>query len=63
MEKKKIINIAYWIMIAVVIATCIVVIFYLTGNAKQCIADPLKYYEGKVGAMCYCMNENAFKLP
>jgi len=54
--KKKLMNLAYWSMIVLVILTCCYVVFYLSGNAHQCLADPLKYYQEKIGQTCYCMN-------
>jgi len=53
---RKIADLIYWIMIIVVISFCIFLYFYLTGEAKQCVADPLKYYEVGTNQMCYCMN-------
>lgn len=55
MEKQRLMTLAYWIMIAFVIATCICVIFYLKSNASQCLADPLKYYSDKIGDECFCI--------
>jgi hypothetical protein len=55
-KKKRLMNWAYWIMIVIVIATCIFCYIYLTGNSHQCLADPLKYYQEKIGQTCYCMN-------
>lgn len=57
MEKQQIVNLAYWIMIAVVIVTCIFVIFYLKSNSSQCLADPLKFYSEKIGQQCFCMDK------
>lgn len=55
---KKLMTLAYWIMILFVIATCIFIYFYLTSNANQCLADPLNYYSEKMDIECYCMNKN-----
>jgi len=55
MEKKQLMDLAYWIMIVLVIATCIFVILYLRSNANQCLTDPLKYYSNKIGEECFCV--------
>lgn len=56
-KRQKIINLAYWIMIAVVIVTCCFVIYYITSNAHSCLADPLKFYSSKIQQECYCMSK------
>lgn len=60
MEKRQLMTIAYWIMIIVVVITCIFVYFYLSGNAKQCVADPIVYYQTKTQAQCFCSKLNYF---
>ena len=54
MNKKTLINVAYWGMILVVIATCIFIVIYLKGNGKECVADPLNYYMSKSAVKCFC---------
>lgn len=56
MERQKLMTLAYWIMIAFVVVTCICVIWYLMSNAHSCLADPVTYYEEKMHDECYCMN-------
>jgi len=58
-EKKKMSgkDFAYWVMLVFVIITCCVVIYYLSGDARQCLADPLKYYSDRIGQQCYCMQK------
>jgi hypothetical protein len=53
-------NIAYWIMIIVVVAFCLFLYFYLTSEAKQCVADPISYYQAVTNQMCYCNNGTGF---
>ena len=63
MEKRTIYSIAYWIMIIAVISTCIFIYFYLQGNGRECLAEPLKYYEKVMDTSCYCMNDlNPFRI-
>lgn len=54
-DKQKLMTWAYWILILVVIATCIFVVLYLKSNAHQCLADPIKYYSDKIGQECFCV--------
>jgi len=61
MDKKQIMNYAYWIMIIVVILTCFFVVFYLQTNATACLSDPISYYSNKTNQMCFCM-ENMWGL-
>jgi hypothetical protein len=46
----------YYILIFVVIVTCIFVVYYLMSNSNQCLADPITYYQAKTGAECFCYN-------
>ena len=57
MDKKLLFNLAYWILIVVVIGTCFYVVFYLRSNGKQCLADPLEFYAKKMGTQCFCMDK------
>lgn len=58
MEKHKVFSILYVAMIIALILFMIWVVIFLQGNAKQCLANPMKYYEAKNnGVYCYCMNE------
>ncbi|HUW43447.1 MAG TPA: hypothetical protein VMV95_00585 [Bacillota bacterium] len=56
MNKKTLINVAYWGMILVVIATCIFLVIYLQSSGKECVADPLRFYTKKMGTECFCVN-------
>ena len=57
-NKKLLFNLAYWIMIIVVIVTCFIVISYLKGNANECLSDPIRFYSEKIGEQCtvFCGN-------
>jgi hypothetical protein len=57
MNKAQWMTLAYWIMIAVVIVTCIFILKYLSGNAHQCLADPMAFYQNKTGLYCYCIEK------
>lgn len=61
MEKRQIVTLAYWIMIVFVIATCIFFYFYLSGSTHQCLTDPLKFYQDKVGTTCFCVDQVPIK--
>lgn len=53
MENK---DLAYYLMILFVIFACGFVIYYISSNASQCLADPLKFYSDKIGTQCYCFD-------
>jgi len=53
-QKQKLFTAMYVLMILLVIATCIFIYFYLTGNASECLMDPIQYFSEKSGQMCYC---------
>jgi len=53
-QKQKLFTIMYIVMIVVVIATCIGLYTYLTGESASCLADPIQYYSERSGEMCYC---------
>ena len=55
MDKQKAMTLAYWIMIVVVVITCLILVNYMISNSHQCIADPLKYYSERIGQECYCI--------
>ena len=56
LTKKQIFDILYVVLILVVIGFCIFLYFYLTSDAKQCLAEPLKYYQAKTNSQCVCYN-------
>jgi hypothetical protein len=56
LTKKQIFDILYVVLIIVVIAFCIFLYFYLTSQGKQCLAEPLKYYQAKTNTQCMCWN-------
>lgn len=43
MKKETIKNLAFWIMIGVVIFLCIFISFYIQSEGYECIKDPLVY--------------------
>jgi len=47
-------------MIIVVIAFCFFLYFYLTGQSRQCLADPIEFYQKAMDLQCYCTNGNGF---
>ncbi len=53
-EKQKLFTIMYIVMIIVVIATCIGLYIYLTGEGTACLKDPIQYYSNQTNQMCYC---------
>lgn len=53
-DKKKLFTAMYVVMIVVVIATCIGIYVYLTGEGTACLKDPIQYYSNITNQMCYC---------
>jgi len=53
-QKKKLFTTMYVVMIIVVIATCIGIYFYLTGEGTSCLMDPIQYFSEKTNQLCYC---------
>lgn len=53
-QKQKLFTILYVVLIIVVIATCIFLAVYLSGNSASCLKDPIQYYSERAGEMCYC---------
>ena len=56
MNKKVFCNIAYWVMIIVVILTCLFLVIYLRSNGKECIANPIDFYMRNTGKQCFCID-------
>jgi len=60
MNKQQAMTLAYWVMIIVVILTCIFVVYWLQTDARQCLGDPLSYYQNNTNAQCFCMANSIF---
>lgn len=59
MEKKKIFDILYVVLIVAVVLTCVFVCYYYYSNGAKCVQDPLKYENEKMKAVnyqCYCLS-------
>lgn len=54
--KQKLFTFLYILLIVVVIATCIFLMKYLTGEGAMCLKDPIQYYSEKTSQMCFCNN-------
>jgi len=57
MQNKKLMTWGYWIMIFIVIITCILVVFWLMSDARQCMANPMAMYMEQTGQECFCMDK------
>lgn len=60
MISQKLANFLYFFMIILVIAFCIFIYFYLTGQSRQCLADPIEFYQKAKDVQCYCTNGFGF---
>lgn len=54
MDKKRLFDILYVILILAVVITCIYIFFWLQTDSTQCLNNPLTYYQNKTGASCSC---------
>lgn len=63
MEKQTIRDIAYWVMITIVIATCIFIFLYISGSSASCLENPLNYYEKYMDVKCSCIRFTDFVTP
>ena len=55
MQRNKIFDILYVILIISLICFMIWIVIFLKGNAKECLRDPVSYFEEKnEGATCTC---------
>jgi len=52
--KQRLFTILYIVLIVVVIATCIFLATYLSGESASCLKDPIQYYSEKTSQICYC---------
>jgi len=58
--KKKLFTFLYILLIIVVIATCIFIASYLSGESAMCLKDPLQYYSEKTSQSCTVFCNNGF---
>ena len=58
MNKKRLFDILYIVLIVSLIVFMIWIYFYLTSNATTCLNDPLAYYNLNAGESCsaLCLN-------
>jgi len=50
------IDIAIVIMVIFVVAMVIGIYIFITGNSKECLANPVEYFEEEADATCTCFN-------
>ena len=56
--KKLFVDLLYIILIVSLIAFMIYTVIYLKSNGKECLKDPITYFEGKnEGVDCSCMKD------
>jgi len=64
MDKKRFFDFLYVILIISLILFMVWVVFYLRGNAKECLADPVGYFEMKneeTNCVCYRNNLQLYR--
>ena len=58
MNKKKLFDLLYFVMIVSLIIFMIWIVGFMKSNAKECLKDPVAYFEAKNdGAVCYCYKQ------
>lgn len=59
MNKQKLFSILYVVLIISLIAFMIWIVMFLKGDAKECLADPINYFQEKNDASCWtsCMKD------
>ncbi len=63
MKKKLFFDLLYVFLIVFLFVFMIWVINFMKSNSKECLSDPIKYFEEKnKGATCYCM-KNGITYP
>lgn len=61
MNKKRVFEILYVVLILSVIIFLIWMVMFLKGHARECLANPVKYFEDKnEGASCTCIKDGKF---
>jgi hypothetical protein len=59
-KRGKWVDWLYVILIVGLILFMIWIVFWLQGEGKFCLAQPLNYYQNKTGVICNCFNQNQF---
>ena len=58
MEKRRFFDLLYILMIVALIIFLVWIVYFLKGNARECLADPITYFEEKNdGAICNCYKD------
>ena len=58
MKKKLVFDLLYFILIISLILFMIWIVGFMKGNAKECLKDPVGYFEAKNdGAVCNCYQQ------
>ena len=59
---KKLADLIYLLLIAVVIASCIYLVFFLKSSGKECLSNPVIFFEQKNDASCFCLTKTGQKF-
>jgi hypothetical protein len=60
--ERKYFDLAYIVLIIVVILTCIFLYFFLTSQAPKCLENPLKFQQERMGEnfQCSCFSTDPY---
>jgi len=56
MEKQKLFQILYVVLIIGLLLFMIFMVFWLTSESAECVRDSISYFEEKNNAECYCLD-------
>jgi len=54
MDRQQFFNLLYILLILGVLAFMIWLVVWLQGEGKECLTEPLKYYQNNTGLKCSC---------
>jgi len=57
MNKQKMFQLLYVVLIISLILFMAWLVFWLQGESAMCMQDPLKYYSTKIDTPCYCVKD------
>ena len=60
MNKKLLFDLLYVFLIVAVILFMIFVTFYMLDNKRECLSNPIGWFESKNDATCFCMKDGIF---
>jgi flagellar biogenesis protein FliO len=60
MKKQTLFTLLYIFLIVGLVLFMIWIVFWLQGAGKECLAQPIEYYQRQSGAICNCFMKQGF---